>query len=67
MRGFNILEILSIQQGHGSQGKENDLLEDESEFSLISKVKQAKHTAIVKAIKDDLTKEEIEEEKRYIK
>ena len=66
MRGFNILEILSIQQGHGSQGKENDLLEDESEFSLISKVKQAKHTAIVKAIKDDLTKEEIEEEKRYI-
>ena len=66
MRGFIILEILSIQQGHGSQGKENDLLEDESEFSLISKVKQAKHTAIVKAIKDDLTKEEIEEEKRYI-
>ena len=66
MRGFNILEILSIQQGHGSQGKENDLVEDESEFSLISKVKQAKHTAIVKAIKDDLTKEEIEEEKRYI-
>ena len=66
MRDFNILEILSIQQGHGSQGKENDLLEDESEFSLISKVKQAKHTAIVKAIKDDLTKEEIEEEKRYI-
>ena len=67
MRDFNILEILSIQQGHGSQGKENDLVEDESEFSLISKVKQAKHTAIVKAIKDDLTKEEIEEEKRYIK
>ena len=66
MRGFNILEILSIQQGHGSQGKENDLVEDESEFNLISKVKQAKHTAIVKAIKDDLTKEEIEEEKRYI-
>ena len=66
MRDFNILEILSIQQGHGSQGKENDLVEDESEFSLISKVKQAKHTAIVKAIKDDLTKEEIEEEKRYI-
>ena len=66
MRGFNILEILSIQQGHGSQGEENDLVEDESEFNLISKVKQAKHTAIVKAIKDDLTKEEIEEEKRYI-
>ena len=66
MRGFNILEILSIQQGHDSKGKENDLVEDESEFSLISKVKQAKHTAIVKAIKDDLTKEEIEEEKRYI-
>ena len=66
MRGLKILEILSIQQGHGSQGKENDLVEDESEFSLISKVKQAKHTAIVKAIKDDLTKEEIEEEKRYI-
>ena len=66
MKGFKILEILSIQQGHGSQGKENDLVEDESEFSLISKVKQAKHTAIVKAIKDDLTKEEIEEEKRYI-
>ena len=66
MRGFNILEILFIQQGHGSQGNENDLLEDESEFSLISKVKQAKHTAIVKTIKDDLTKEEIEEEKRYI-
>ena len=66
MRDFNILEIISIQQGHGSQGKENDLVEDESEFSLISKVKQAKHTAIVKAIKDDLTKEEIEEEKRYI-
>ena len=66
MRGLKILEILSIQQGHGSQGKENDLVEDESEFNLISKVKQAKHTAIVKAIKDDLTKEEIEEEKRYI-
>ena len=66
MRDFKILEILSIQQGHGSQGKENGLLEDESEFSLISKEKQAKHTAIVKAIKDDLTKEEIEEEKRYI-
>ena len=66
MRDFNILEIISIQQGHGSQGTENDLVEDESEFSLISKVKQAKHTAIVKAIKDDLTKEEIEEEKRYI-
>ena len=66
MRGFNILEILSIQQGHDGQDKENDLVEDESEFSLISKVKQAKHTAIVKAIKDDLTKEEIEEEKRYI-
>ena len=41
-------------------------MEDESEFSLISKVKQAKHAAIAKAIKDDLTKEEIEEEKRYI-
>ena len=66
MRGFNILEIFFIQQGYDSQGKENDLVEDESEFSLISKVKQAKHTAIVKAIKDDLTKEEIEEEKRYI-
>ena len=66
MRDFKILKILSIQQGHGSQGKENDLVEDDSEFSLISKVKQAKHTAIVKAIKDDLTKEEIEEEKRYI-
>ena len=66
MRGFNILEIFFIQQGYDCQGKENDLAEDESEFSLISKVKQAKHTAIVKAIKDDLTKEELEEEKRYI-
>ena len=36
-----------------------------SNDGVISKIKQAKHKAISKKIKDELTTEELEEEKRY--
>ena len=53
-------------QGNISQGSNEDPLKMASSQSTISRVKQAKHAAISKAIKEGLTKEEIEEETRYI-
>ena len=48
-----------------SQENENQT-KDPSSQSTISRVKQAKHAAISKAITEKLTKEEIEEEKRCV-
>ena len=48
-----------------SQENENQT-KDPSSQSTISRVKQAKHAAISKAITEKLTKEEIEEEKRFV-
>ena len=58
-------ESFDPSENKSEDGNES-LTETPSTQSAISRVKQAKHAAISKAITEGLTKEEIEEEKRFV-